>query len=78
MYDLQKSVKNIESKAEVKSEVEDIKPEVKLETPSTPAPQQMYSDPVQRVMTQNQQMASIYVIDHFLFCFCFIFIKHIT
>lgn len=73
MYnDLQKAVKNIDSKPEVKSEIEDIKPEVKLEAPATPAPPQMYNDPVQRVITQNQQMAlqaSIYVIDHFYFVF---------
>ncbi|KAF9417773.1 hypothetical protein HW555_005187 [Spodoptera exigua] len=58
MYnDLQKAVKNIECKPEVKSEMEDVKPDVKLEAPATPAPQPMYSDPVQRVITQNQQIA---------------------
>lgn len=75
MYnDLQKAVKNIESnKPEVKSEIEDVKPEVKIEAPATPAPQQMFNEGVQRVITQNQQMAlqaSIYVIDH-LFCIWF-------
>ncbi|XP_075971400.1 uncharacterized protein LOC142973507 isoform X2 [Anticarsia gemmatalis] len=60
MYnDLQKAVKNIESKAEVKSEIEDVKEshEIKSEPPATPAPQHMFSDGVQRVITQNQQMA---------------------
>lgn len=57
MYnDLQKAVKNIECKPEVKAEMEDVKPDVKLEAPATPAPQQMYSDPVHRVI-QNQQIA---------------------
>lgn len=58
MYnDLQKSVKNIESnKPEVKSELEDVKPDVKIEAPATPAPQQMFND-MQRGITPTQQMA---------------------
>lgn len=58
MYnDLQKSVKKIESsKPEVKSELDDVKPDVKIEPPATPAPQQMFND-MQRGITPTQQMA---------------------
>ncbi|CAB3239125.1 unnamed protein product [Arctia plantaginis] len=61
MYnDIQKAVKNIEAKSEIKPEVQDIKQELhepKNESPAGQGPTHMSSDSLQRFITKNQQMA---------------------
>lgn len=61
MYsDIQKAVKNIESKSEIKPEIQDIKQELhepKNESPTGQGPPHMSNEGLQRFISKNQQMA---------------------
>lgn len=74
MYnELQKAVKNIENKAEIKSETAEVKTEVQ-EVKSEPNMAQMFSDGAQRIITPNQQMAlqvRLQVSTLVFVCFCY-------